>query len=105
MFGSCPKRAAFHTREVDVSCRYTSTEQRCPKCGGSSRRVISLPAVIFKGSGFYSTDNRKGQAGDNGGSGSGASDDHGKSHDGGESKGSKEPKEPKESKAEATTAD
>ena len=78
------------------------TEQRCPKCGGSSRRLISMPAVIFKGSGFYSTDNRKGQAGDNGGSGSGASDDHGKSHDGGESKGSKEPKE---SKAEATTAD
>jgi len=55
-----------------------------------------MPAVIFKGSGFYSTDNRKGQAGDNGGSGSGASDDHGKSHDGGESK---------ESKAEAKTAD
>ncbi len=74
------------------------TEQRCPKCGSSSRRLISMPAVIFKGSGFYSTDNRKGQAGNNGGSdsGSGASDDHGKSHDGGESK---------ESKAEATTAD
>ncbi len=70
------------------------SKQRCPTCGGRSRRLISMPAVIFKGSGFYSTDNRKGQAGDNGGSGSGASsDDHGQSHDGGESK------------AEATTAD
>ena len=50
------------------------TEQRCPKCGGSSRRLISMPAVIFKGSGFYSTDNRKGQAGDNGASGSSSTD-------------------------------
>ena len=74
------------------------TEQRCPKCGGTSRRLISMPAVIFKGSGFYSTDNRKGQAGNNGDSdsGSGESGDDGKSHDGGESK---------ESKAEAKTAD
>ncbi len=50
------------------------TEQRCPKCGSSSRRLISMPAVIFKGSGFYSTDNRKGQAGNNGGSGSASPD-------------------------------
>ena len=69
------------------------TEQRCPRCGASSRRLISMPAVIFKGSGFYSTDNRKGQAGKNGGSDSSATEEKGKSKDGGESK------------AEATTAD
>jgi len=50
------------------------TEQRCPKCGGSSRRLISMPSVIFKGSGFYSTDNRKGQSSGNGASGSASSD-------------------------------
>ncbi len=33
-----------------------STEQPCPACSGLSRRRISLPAVIYKGSGFYTTD-------------------------------------------------
>jgi putative FmdB family regulatory protein len=33
--------------------------QRCMTCGAISKRQISMPAVIFKGSGFYSTDNRK----------------------------------------------
>ena len=32
----------------------------CPKCGGKARRVIHSTPVIFKGSGFYTTDNRKG---------------------------------------------
>jgi putative FmdB family regulatory protein len=32
----------------------------CPKCGSKSRRVIHSVPVIFKGSGFYTTDNRKG---------------------------------------------
>jgi len=32
----------------------------CPKCGGKSRRVIHSVPVIFKGSGFYTTDSRKG---------------------------------------------
>ena len=35
------------------------TEQSCAACGAPARRQISMPAVIFKGSGFYSTDNRK----------------------------------------------
>lgn len=34
-------------------------EQQCPQCGEPSRRLLSLPAVIFKGPGFYSTDNPK----------------------------------------------
>jgi len=33
-----------------------------------------VPAVIFKGSGFYSTDNRRGGGGKNGGSSSDAGD-------------------------------
>jgi putative FmdB family regulatory protein len=31
----------------------------CPKCQGKARRVIHSVPVIFKGSGFYITDNRK----------------------------------------------
>jgi len=31
----------------------------CPSCGGKSRRVIHATPIIFKGSGFYVTDNRK----------------------------------------------
>lgn len=30
----------------------------CPECKGALRRVFSLNSVIFKGSGFYSTDSR-----------------------------------------------
>ena len=31
----------------------------CPKCKGKARRVIHSVPIIFKGSGFYITDNRK----------------------------------------------
>ena len=31
----------------------------CPKCKGKARSVIHSVPVIFKGSGFYVTDNRK----------------------------------------------
>ena len=34
----------------------------CPKCQGKARRVLHSTPVIFKGSGFYVTDNRKGAA-------------------------------------------
>ncbi len=44
------------------------TEHPCPLCGESAKRQISLPAVIFKGSGFYSTDNPKTSHGGNGAS-------------------------------------
>jgi putative FmdB family regulatory protein len=28
----------------------------CPKCGGEIRKLVSSPAIQFKGSGFYKTD-------------------------------------------------
>ena len=33
----------------------------CPACGGVLRKVFSAPAITFKGSGFYKTDNRTGR--------------------------------------------
>ncbi len=35
----------------------------CPECSGMVHRVISSVGVIFKGSGFYVTDNRKSSSG------------------------------------------
>jgi len=32
--------------------------EECPKCGGSVRRLFHPVEIIFKGSGFYKTDNR-----------------------------------------------
>ena len=28
----------------------------CPKCGGDMKKLVSAPAIQFKGSGFYKTD-------------------------------------------------
>lgn len=33
----------------------------CPACGGPLRKVFSVPAIAFKGSGFYRTDSRTGR--------------------------------------------
>lgn len=36
--------------------------EKCPKCGGKVKRLIGGGSgIIFKGSGFYATDYRKGQ--------------------------------------------
>ena len=59
-------------------------EQSCAVCGAIATRQISLPAVIFKGPGFYKTDNRSSSRGGNGksadpeatASSSSSSDDH-----------------------------
>jgi len=34
----------------------------CPECDGQVRRIIQPVGIIFKGSGFYVTDNRKGSS-------------------------------------------
>ena len=41
-------------------CQHMSDEplKDCPECDGQVRRVIQPIGVIFKGSGFYITDNR-----------------------------------------------
>ena len=43
------RKQGFHEEPVAV----------CPECQGKVRRVIHSSPVIFKGSGFYTTDSRK----------------------------------------------
>ena len=81
-------------------------EQPCSVCQAIARRQISLPAVIFKGPGFYSTDNRRSSRSGNGtsadnDSGSSSSEGDGPPHDtsAGSRSGETSPK------AEAPTAD
>jgi putative FmdB family regulatory protein len=38
-------------------------EDTCPKCGGHVHKLMSSPAIQFKGSGFYITDYPKGDKG------------------------------------------
>lgn len=49
---------------------------RCPECGGSLSRLISSPAIQFKGSGWYITDyaHKNSPAGGNGRNGRQKSD-------------------------------
>ncbi len=53
--------------------------EHCPSCGKRPRRLITPPAIVFKGSGWYKTDSRA--------SSSAAKD--ATSSDGGEAKGEK----------------
>ena len=50
----------------------------CPACDGSVRRVINSVGVVFKGSGFYITDNRNGNGKLNGSSVNGSTAGAGK---------------------------
>ncbi|HXF30650.1 MAG TPA: FmdB family zinc ribbon protein [Solirubrobacterales bacterium] len=65
----------------------------CVECGAPAHRVLTAPAVHFKGSGFYNTDygKRKGGGGSNGGgdsSGSGSSESSSTSSDSSSGSGS-----------------
>jgi putative FmdB family regulatory protein len=56
----------------------------CPKCGGDMKKLLSSPAIQFKGSGFYKTDYASKK--DSGGSkGEGKSDSGSGSSSGGSS--------------------
>ena len=35
-------------------------EVRCPECGGIANQVFGASGIVFKGSGFYNTDQRPG---------------------------------------------
>lgn len=76
----------------------------CPTCEESAlRRVINSVGVVFKGSGFYVTDNRNGRNGAaaSNDSASSAKDSDGKSETSGDAKSSSESTSTTEKKTEA----
>jgi putative FmdB family regulatory protein len=50
--------------ELEVVQKFTDDAlTECPECSGDLRKVFNAVGVVFKGSGFYATDNRtKGKA-------------------------------------------
>ena len=50
--------------ELEVVQKFTDDPLTvCPECDGTLRKVFNAVGVVFKGSGFYATDNRtKGKA-------------------------------------------
>ncbi len=71
------RRQSFHDDPLEV----------CPECEGHVHRLIQPAGIIFKGSGFYVTDNRGSRSGVSGGS-----SENGKSENGngnGKSEGAK----------------
>ena len=45
--------------ELEAVQKFTDASlTECPECDGSLRKVYSAVGVVFKGSGFYATDNR-----------------------------------------------
>lgn len=52
-------------RELEAVQKFTDDALTdCPECDGNLRKVFNAVGVVFKGSGFYATDNRaKGKAG------------------------------------------
>ena len=53
------------SNEIEAVQKFTDDPLTdCPACYGDLRKVFSAVGVVFKGSGFYATDNRpKGRAG------------------------------------------
>ena len=54
--GSCGHRFEVRQRVVEEPIAV------CPSCGGPTRRVFHPVGIIFKGSGWYSTDSRKSES-------------------------------------------
>src|SRR5438034_6754574 len=50
----------------EVTHEVGGTPGPCPVCGGPARRVFTSVGLIFKGSGFHTTDYRKPSASDGG---------------------------------------
>lgn len=59
---ACKERAEILQRLSDPPYSH------CPKCGGEMKKLISSPAIQFKGSGFYKTDYAATSAGKSGSS-------------------------------------
>ena len=75
----------------------------CPECGASVHKLMSSPAIQFKGSGFYINDYARKGGGDSQDTKDGKDKDSKDTKSGGESGESKESKETKDSKKSKET--
>ena len=88
----------------DVIQKMTDEPLReCQECGAPASRVLSAPAIHFKGSGFHNTDYGTKRGGGNGGSDSGG--DSGGSGSSESKPDSKKSESKSDSKPAASTAD
>ena len=74
----------------------------CPTCGSASTRQITVPTVIYKGSGFYTTDYGSGSSSKNGSSSDSKSDSGSDSESGSSSSSKSKSKSKSESKSESS---
>nr|NLI50250.1 zinc ribbon domain-containing protein [Propionibacterium sp.] len=52
-------RCADCSHDLEVVQKFTDPAlTECPECAGTLRKVFSAVGVVFKGPGFYATDNR-----------------------------------------------
>lgn len=74
--------------EFEIRQRMTDDPLRdCPVCQGEIRRVVNTVGVVFKGKGFYVTDNRSGSSAALPGSSGGKEEKGEKKSGGGEGSG------------------
>jgi len=50
-----------HEFEKTTSAQQVN-EVRCLQCAGKTQKLLSVPAIVLKGGGFYKTDSRKKQS-------------------------------------------
>jgi len=78
---------------------------KCEECGAPAARVLTPPAIHFKGSGFHNTDYGTKRGGGNGGSDSGSEKSDSGSNSGSKSDSGGKSEKKSESKPAASTAD
>lgn len=89
----------------DVIQKMTDEPLReCQECGAPAARVLSAPAIHFKGSGFHNTDYGTRKGGGNGGASEGGSESGGSESSSSKSESKKSESKP-DSKPAASTAD
>jgi putative FmdB family regulatory protein len=92
----CPKCGRF-----EVIRKFSDPPlEACPTCGAAIQKMLSAPAIQFKGSGWYITDYARAGKSDPGAAGSGKSESSASSDSKSDSKGESQSKGKTESSSE-----
>src|SRR5258708_4862772 len=92
---NCKERVEVIQRASD------SPYPQCPKCDGEMKKLISSPAIQFKGSGFYKTDYASSKPGDSKGESKAESKSDSKAESKSEAKGDSKGETKSESKSDS----